>query len=454
MPLDPILQALADVNPNLPLEPNDPRFVDLDTIRGFALRERIRRLLLAAESRELFAKIAVAGHRGAGKSTELNRVFADLNQAGYDVLWASVNDNLDPNEISFSDVMRLIVQLIDDRFGGDINKHPAVAEAFRVVLEWFKEVTKSKADQIESAKNLGLSVSVGGKAGIEFGGEAGLFGAKGSIKAKTDLGELVAAVGVVRRSETKERTEIKETLERYNSELVENVNALLRAIATANPGLKLAIILDNVDKYDSETVNKSFFKHSGLFQSLECHLVFTIQSSLLYDPKDEVPDQAFKTLPLPMLPVFLEKSRNLNDVVVKSLQDAVFLRVPRELFAEPDEVTRQAVFLSGGCWRDLLRLLEDALLGADNKVTMADLERSRDQVAQSFQRLLRSEEDLQVLAKTHLTHSLLTHDRVRQLLHHRCILAYNGKGWYDIHPLLDAYPPVAKAIKTENSIQS
>ena len=32
------------------------------------------------------------------------------------------------------------------------------------------------------------------------------------------------------------------------------------------------------------------------------------------------------------------------------------------------------------------------------------------------------------------------------LLHHLCILAYNGEGWYDIHPLLDTYPPVKKAI--------
>src|SRR5688572_13749117 len=114
---DAILRAIADCNPNLPLEPNDEKFVNVDDIRGFELRQRILRLLRAAETGERFGKVAVAGHRGTGKSTELNRAQEELKQNGYETLWASVNENLDPRDISFSDVMRLIVQLVDDRFG-------------------------------------------------------------------------------------------------------------------------------------------------------------------------------------------------------------------------------------------------------------------------------------------------------------------------------------------------
>jgi hypothetical protein len=35
---DPLLTALANCNPNEALEPTDPRFIDLDDIRGMALR--------------------------------------------------------------------------------------------------------------------------------------------------------------------------------------------------------------------------------------------------------------------------------------------------------------------------------------------------------------------------------------------------------------------------------
>lgn len=455
MAIDPILKALADVNPNLPLEPNDPRFVDLDQVRGFALRDRVSRLLGAEETRDGFAKIAVAGHRGSGKSTELNRVFDELEKKGYEVLLAEVNKNLDPNEISFSDVMRLIVQLIDDRFGAAIGSHPHLAEAFRVVLRWFQEVTKSHSTEIQNAKTFGLNAALGGKFGVEGGMDAGTPLAKGSLKVKSDLGELVAAVGIVRRSEGKERTEIKETLERYTGELVENVNALLRAIAVVTtPGKKVVFILDGVDKYEPAMVNDTFFRHAELIQSLECHLLFAIHSSLLYDPADEVPDQSFKTLALPMLPVYLQETRKPNEEVVPTLMEAVFLRVPRSLFVDPEISARKVVLLSGGCWRDMLRLLEEALLGADDRITSKDIERARDLVAQTFQRLLGDGEDYDILANTHRNHQLPTGSRARHLLRHRCVLGYNGKGWYDIHPLIETYPPVVKAIQNASKIQT
>src|SRR5438045_2927152 len=111
---DPILRALADCNPNEALKPDDHRFVDLDDIRGQALRKYLLKSLEAAELVERYEKVAVAGNRGSGKSTELNRAQDDLVKNGYVTLWASVNENLDPKEISFSDIIRLIVQLIDD----------------------------------------------------------------------------------------------------------------------------------------------------------------------------------------------------------------------------------------------------------------------------------------------------------------------------------------------------
>ena len=83
---DPILRALADCNPNQPLEPTDPRFVDLDDIRGLALRKYLSKLLRAADSADRYEKVAVAGNRGSGKSTELNRAETELRANGYETL--------------------------------------------------------------------------------------------------------------------------------------------------------------------------------------------------------------------------------------------------------------------------------------------------------------------------------------------------------------------------------
>jgi len=72
MSVDPILKALAGCDPNEALKPDDPRFIDLDDIRGTPLRMVLRRLLQASDCRLNYAKLVVAGHRGSGKSTELN----------------------------------------------------------------------------------------------------------------------------------------------------------------------------------------------------------------------------------------------------------------------------------------------------------------------------------------------------------------------------------------------
>src|ERR1017187_5787144 len=444
MSQDPILRALANCNPNEALEPTDPRFVDLDDIRGQALRKYLLKLLRAADSVEHYEKVAVAGNRGSGKSTELNRAETELQENGYVTLWASVNENLDPKEISFSDIIRLIVQLIDDRFGQETLHHPQVKEAFDSVRKWFQEVTKSFTEQINSAKDLGLRARVGGGMGGEIG--------PGGLKIKTDLGELSAAISVIRRSEGSERTEIRETLERYNNQLVLNLNSLLRAVTdVCCPGKTLVIILDNVDKYEPGVVNQAFLRNADLFREIDSHLIFTIQSSLLYNPVEAAVEQSFTKFDLPMVPIFNRNTRDLDSKVVARVREAVYRRVPSELFANVD-IVNDLIEASGGCWRDLLRLLQEALLRAETQIGPVEVKAAVQQVAQTYQRLLRSKDDLEILAQAHLKHNVLSDEKTQYLLHHLCLLRYNGEGWYDFHPLLDNYTPVKEAVEAARKV--
>lgn len=443
---DPILRALASCNPNEALEPTDPRFVDLDDIRGQALRKYLLKLLRAADSVEHYEKVAVAGNRGSGKSTELNRAETELQENGYVTLWASVNENLDPKEISFSDIIRLIVQLVDDRFGQETANHPHVKEAFESVRTWFQEVTKNFTQQINSAKDLGLRARVGGAVGGEIG--------PGGLKIKTELGELSAAISVIRRSEGSERTEIRETLERYNNQLVLNLNSLLRAVTdVCCPGKCLVIILDNVDKYEPGVVNQAFLRNADLFREIDSHLIFTIQSSLLHNPVEDAVDQCFRTFVLPMLPIFVRNTRKLETKVVERIREAVYKRVPLELFAAVGTVD-EVIKASGGCWRDLLRLLQEALLRAETQIGPGEVKAAVQQVGQTYQRLLRSSDDLEVLAQAHLKHTVLSDERTQYLLHHLCLLSYNGEGWYDFHPLLDNYAPVKEAVEAASRVNA
>ena len=448
--IDPILQALADVDPNMPLLPDDRRYEDFDAIRGGPLRSKISKLMRASEIEDKYAKIAVAGHRGSGKSTELNRVYKDLEGEGYVVLWASVNMNLDPKDISFSDVMRLLVLLIDDKFGPEIGTNPVLKRAFEAVEAWFKEVTVTLQDDIKSVRANSIDSAIGGKVEAEVEAEIGAILVKGKAKARTELGKQQAAINILRRSSSNLQTKTNETLERYSGELVANVNALLRALPQAT---RTVFILDNVDKYDAKTVNDVFFENADLFRDLDSHLVFTVQSSMRNKPVDHSPDQAIKTLPLPMLPIFQPESRTHNPDVFQHLQGAIEKRVPKSLFADFDQSTRRAIHASGGCWRDLLRILQDALLDANTMVEGKDIDNAIIRVAETYRMLLRDEQDLDMLAKIHITHRLMSDERSLYLLHHLCVLAYNGKFWYDIHPLLEDYDLVKEAISKAKTVK-
>src|SRR5437879_8280049 len=67
----------------MPLDPGDPRYVDVAVGRGGPNElAQMRRCLLEHDAREnRFAKIAFTGHRGSGKSTELLRLEHELSDA-------------------------------------------------------------------------------------------------------------------------------------------------------------------------------------------------------------------------------------------------------------------------------------------------------------------------------------------------------------------------------------
>ena len=219
------------------------------------------------------------------------------------------------------------------------------------------------------------------------------------------------------------------------------------------PGKCLVIILDNVDKYEPAVVNQAFLRNADLFREIESHLVFTIQSSLLHNPVEDAVDQCFRTFVLPMLPIFIRPTRNLDANVVEQVRQAVYKRAPRELFADVNTVDG-VIKASGGCWRDLLRLLQEALLRAETQIGPGEVRAAVQQVGQTYQRLLRSSADLDILAQAHLKHTVLSDEKTQYLLHHLCLLSYYGEGWYDFHPLLDNYAPVKEAVEAARKVNA
>jgi hypothetical protein len=94
------------VDPFKPLEPGDPAYVDCEAERGDAnvILDLGPEILRSAR----YTCQLYAGHRGAGKSTELLRLKADLEAKGcFVVYFAAVGEDgdIDPQDVQYTDIL-------------------------------------------------------------------------------------------------------------------------------------------------------------------------------------------------------------------------------------------------------------------------------------------------------------------------------------------------------------
>lgn len=427
---DPLIEAIGRCDPEEPLGPDDPRWYDFDPVRGARLHNRITRRLRAAESEHKFSHITLAGHRGCGKSTELARVQAEARSEGYLPLYAVVNEQSDPNEIGFGDLFLLMLRLLDETFRADARLNRLPEKTVKVVTDWFQEVTHIQEQEVERA--------------VEYAGGAGL-------NIDTPFAKLLFGLNALRKSTTRRREEVKEAVEKYPDQLRQNLNLLLddaKKIAVNTYPRGLLFILDNLDRYTPEMISRAVLTNAGLFNGVAAHTIFVVPISLMYDPPGETVEDRFEPETLPMLPVFRRNDpRTADQHTLQALSDAIFKRVPAALFADPS-LAGEVACLSGGCPRDLLRLLKEALLESDTRLEARSVRRAASLIRGEMARKL-TQAHYAILAKVHLDGAIDPDETGRFLLYRRAALEYNGERWVGVHPLLWDTPEFKAALEAE-----
>lgn len=108
-----------------------------------------------------------------------------------------------------------------------------------------------------------------------------------------------------------------------------------------------------------------------------------------------------------------------------------------------DDALELAITMSGGVFRELNRImreaLDEALYHERAKVTIADVEKGVGEIRSEYRRILiHSQLDiLQQVYTTNLIEEIEDKEMVGLLLQILAILEYtNGENWFDVHPLL------------------
>jgi hypothetical protein len=411
-------------DPFQPLPVGDSAYVDCNAVRGDGdiLQAVGREILLSARKTcQLYA-----GHRGAGKSTELLRLQKHLNDQGFFVVYfAAEEEDIDPEDVQYADILLACTKNILAAFK-NLDSQP--------VLYWLKERWEDLKDLLQtqiSFEELSLEVQVS-----QF-----------------------AKITTKMRSEPNERRKIRDKINPHTTTLTEALNKFIQnAKKNLPPGYSdLVLIADNLDRIvpiiqpdGRSNHDQIFIDRQNQLKALDCHLVYTVPISLLYSDRATSLTEIYGTPQvLPMIMVRTPDNQpyqpgidKVIEILKKRLEKVDPSRDIVNLFESQDSLN-QLCLMSGGHARNLLLLMKQALKYTNTlPISKRALQRSISELRNTYKDTIHANQ-WEALANVFRTKEIVNNELYRNLLFNRPILEYHSQNeegeierWYDIHPLI------------------
>jgi hypothetical protein len=204
-------------------------------------------------------------------------------------------------------------------------------------------------------------------------------------------------------------------------------------------GKNILLIIDDLDKIQPLDAALNIFReHVKSLASFDCFAIYTAPISLLYDPASKHIGQFLETHYMPMFRVRTKEGQpeppGANDV--NTLREIIFRRAHPDLFEE--NVIETAIDMTGGILRELIRVIRGCCVYCEeygvSKITQNVLEFQKNKLKSEYYRIL-EHDDYRWLSRVKLTKSRA--DVNMRHLEALCVLYYpNGKGWFDVHPVV------------------
>lgn len=429
-------ELFGKTNPAQPLDPDDPRNLDIDAQSSDGEPLRVRgenwaSLLARIVSRspepvfELFT-----GLPGSGKSTELMRLRKRLEAGGHTCVLINADEAIDVTApVNVADLLIVIVQHCERRVLALEGKSPdkAVEDSWSTRLwHW---LTRTDVE----LKSMEAGVSDVGSLSLE-------------LKTRPTLRQKVRAA-------------VSTHLTSFIDEIHREIESLQnRAKARNSKGL--VVIFDSLEKLRGTSTTQEAVQQSAEetfyagrdYLRLPVHVIFTVPTYL----RQRAPMVEVRFMPMiklrtrdgqPFAPAF-EVAR---DLVRRRISDEQL----RELLGtEAERLIHRIIEASGGFPRDILRPLHELLLSERFPVSERDVDRALNRLRDAMHSALLGS-DYRLLARVAVTRSLdveTEEERMvaARLLSTNVLLHYlNDSGWYDVHPLAKQIPTLKEAIRTE-----
>lgn len=431
--LDELRSFVRLCDPQRPLEANDPLYVPFDegeptrgSTHASCIHALNRFIHLKDETCQLFT-----GFPGTGKTTELRRLRAMLNQSRdlpTFAVYIDFEEYLDRyTPVTITDVLRIIAYCLDREATIAEGKDPDAQPGYLRRLFDFLSQTDVKLQHI----------------GFHAYGQNLMLELKNNPTFRQKAEETLSA--------------------RFQQFAAEAMQAMTEAVVRLRkaPGTtaeRVVVIADGLEKFTplreeerrtmEASVESVFVQHARLLR-LPCHVIYTFPLWLRFQVAELGSLYDSQPLILPMVKI-ADRSGTPYGPGLDKLSDLVARRVDvKRIFGgDPRETLLPLVRASGGYPRDLLRMVRELLVRNDKfPVSGSASERIIEDLAQEYAFVVRGTH-LPILKELASTHSLPqgSSEQVAafgRLLEKWLVLAYrNGDEWYDLHPLVRRAPLV------------
>lgn len=406
-------------------------FMETDSARDS--HQNTRQLLKQALESENDVRILFYGHRGCGKSTELNKLLGEVAETFLPVKF-DVQTEMPPLSMHAEDLILVILERVFDT----LNTHEISVDEhiLKGVYDYFAQTTEITEKTREATMQAGAGVDTGNSV---LGNLCGLFATfRSDIKA----------------GGKSESTSVRE-LRKRPGELLVQANLIL---GSARNGLKdtdqrLLVVIEGLDKVGIEQARELFIENVKLLTGLDTDIVYTIPIWLFHSPDAGAFTPSFdETIGQPMIKVRhpggepAEEADVVKKIVMARLADS----------AIEEEAVDLLVDKTGGVLRHAFQVLHTAAAMSDVAIPLAckhiryGLDKLRQELARQVT-LPRDNHEWGDLTVSGLFDRLqeyaqlqesgnpipIVSDPANQILLQSCALVeYNGEGWLGVHPLI------------------
>lgn len=397
-------------------------YIDFSSVRGGKIIQELGRTITRLSPDEPTCQL-FTGHIGCGKSTELLRLKAELEQQGFHVVYFESSQSLDMADVDITDILLSITREISQGLEAiKINSKPGYFQHL------FTEIAEFLLPPMELSE---AELSIG-----------------------------IARITARTKDSPKLRSQMRQYLEPRTNGILEAINKELlqpAQVKLRQQGKKgLVVIVDNLDRVDNSLKPSGYYQPEYLFvergeqlNQLNCHVVYTIPLVLIFSSALGRLTNRFGVDPkvLPMVPVQLRNGSPCNEGISR-LQQMVMARafpdvseeqrlhLITQVFDHPYTLQRLCL-ISGGHVRNLLMLLYRCLQREDPPLSRECVE--------SVIRQRRNELILAItpnewdLLREVAQHKSLKGEEVYQVLVRNMFVFeyrnYEGS-WFDVNPIL------------------